>query len=94
MSVITLTTDFGSGDHEAGVLKGVIWSIAPEVKIADLSHEIPRHDVMEAAILMGRVAPYFPAGTIQPAVLAGPNLQDCNSVSAPSSKNRRLPADL
>jgi S-adenosylmethionine hydrolase len=69
MTVITLTTDFGSGDHEAGVLKGVIWQIAPKAKIVDLSHDISRHNVMEAAILLWRASPYFPAGTIHVVVV-------------------------
>lgn len=69
MTVITLTTDFGSGDHEAGVLKGVIWQISPHVKIADLSHDISPHDIVEAAILLWRAAPYFPDGTIHVVVV-------------------------
>jgi len=69
MNVITLTTDFGSTDHETGVLKGVIWKIAPRVKIADLSHDISPYDIMEAALLFWRVAPYFPDGTIHVAVI-------------------------
>jgi S-adenosylmethionine hydrolase len=69
MTVITLTTDFGWGDHEAGVLKGVIWGIAPEVKIADLSHDIAPHAIIEAAILLWRAAAYFPDGTIHVGVV-------------------------
>jgi S-adenosylmethionine hydrolase len=69
MTVITLTTDFGSGDHEAGVLKGVIWQIAPDVKIADLSHDISPHSIIEAAILLWRAAQYFPDGTIHVVVV-------------------------
>ncbi len=69
MTVITLTTDFGSGDHEAGVLKGVIWNIAPKAQIVDLSHEIPRHYVLGAARLLWRVVPYFPDGTIHVGVV-------------------------
>jgi S-adenosylmethionine hydrolase len=69
MSVITLTTDFGSTDHETGVLKGVIWKIAPQVKIADLSHDISSYDIIEAALLFWRVVPYFPDGTIHVAVI-------------------------
>lgn len=69
MTVITLTTDFGLDDPEASVLKGVIWSIAPTVQVADLSHAIPPHDILEAALLLGRVAPYFQAGTIHVAVV-------------------------
>ena len=40
MRLVSLITDFGTGDHEAGVLKGVVWKIAPEAKIVDLSHDI------------------------------------------------------
>jgi S-adenosylmethionine hydrolase len=69
MTVITLTTDFGSNDHEAGVLKGIIWNIAPEVKIADLSHNIAPYNVMEAALLYWRIVPYFSPGTIHVAVI-------------------------
>ena len=69
MTVITLTTDFGTGDHEAGVLKGVIWTIAPLVQIADLSHDIKPHDILEAALLLWRAAPYFPDGTIHVTVI-------------------------
>ncbi len=69
MTVITLLTDFGSGDGYPGVMKGVIWKIAPEVKIVDLSHEISAQDLFEAALLLGRHAPYFPDGTIHVAVV-------------------------
>jgi len=69
MTVITLTTDFGTGGHEAGVLKGVIWTIAPAVQIADLSHEVTPQDIIEGALLLWRSAPYFPAGTIHLAVI-------------------------
>jgi S-adenosylmethionine hydrolase len=69
MTVITLTTDFGLDDPEAGVLKGVIWNIAPTVQIADLSHGISPHDILEAALLLWRAIPYFPDGTIHVAVV-------------------------
>ncbi len=69
VAVITLTTDFGSGDHEAGVLKGVIWSIAPQTHIADLTHDIPAQSVLEAALLLWRAARFFPDGTIHLAVV-------------------------
>lgn len=68
-SFITLTTDFGIGDHEAGVLKGVIWRIAPQAKIADLSHDISPQDVIGGALLLARCTSYFPAGTIHVAVV-------------------------
>jgi S-adenosylmethionine hydrolase len=69
MTVITLLTDFGTRDGYAGVMKGVIWKIAPDVQIADLSHEITPQDVMEAALLLKRVVAYFQGGTIHVGVI-------------------------
>jgi S-adenosylmethionine hydrolase len=67
--IITLTTDFGQSDYDAGVLAGVIWSIAPHARLVDLSHAIGRHNVLEAALLLERCTPYFPAGTIHVVVV-------------------------
>lgn len=64
MTVITLMTDFGIRDGNVGVMKGVIWSIAPEAQIADLSHLVGPQNVREAALILGRSAPYFPDGSI------------------------------
>ena len=67
--IITLTTDFGQSDYDTGVLAGVIWRIAPEARVIDLSHEIPRHAVLQAALMLGRCTPYFPEGTIHVVVV-------------------------
>jgi S-adenosylmethionine hydrolase len=40
MTVITLTTDFGFCDGFVGIMKGVIYGIAPQVKIVDISHMV------------------------------------------------------
>ena len=69
MSIITLLTDFGLKDGNVGAMKGVIWKIAPEAQIADLSHLISPQDVQEAALILSRSAPYFPPGTIHLAVV-------------------------
>ncbi len=62
--VISLTTDFGCGDPDIGSLSGVIWGIAPGARIVDLSHDIQRHNARQAALLLDRVTPYFPPGSI------------------------------
>lgn len=61
---ITLMTDFGLKDGNVGVMKGVIWGIAPQSQIIDLSHLIGPQNVSEAALILSRSAPYFPQGTI------------------------------
>jgi S-adenosylmethionine hydrolase len=62
--IITLLTDFGLKDGTPAVMKGVILGIAPEARLVDISHEIGPQDVREAAIVLGRVATFFPEGTI------------------------------
>ncbi len=61
---IALLTDFGTRDHYAGVLKGVVLSICPEATIVDLSHDLPAHDIPFAALELAATYKYFPAGTI------------------------------
>lgn len=69
MSVLSLLTDFGTQDGFVGVMKGIIWSICPEVKIADISHQIQPQNVMQAALTLFRVAPFFGDGTVHVAVV-------------------------
>lgn len=64
MAIITLTTDFGVKDGNVGVMKGVIWGIAPDAQITDLSHLISPQNIREAALILARSAPYFPNSSI------------------------------
>lgn len=61
---IALLTDFGTRDHYAGVLKGVVLSICPDATVVDLSHDLPAHDIPFAALELAATYKYFPAGTI------------------------------
>ena len=69
MTVITLLTDFGLRDGYPGVMKGVIWKIAPNVQIADISHFINPQNIFQAALTLARTAPFFAPGTIHVAVV-------------------------
>ncbi len=62
--IITLTTDFGHGDAYVGVMKGVIFSLAPSANIIDLSHQISAQNILQAAYLIQANYRYFPQGTI------------------------------
>ncbi|WP_456468001.1 SAM hydrolase/SAM-dependent halogenase family protein [Archaeoglobus sp.] len=57
MKVITLLTDFGN--YYPGVMKGVIWKIAQDVKIADITHEVEPHNVFQGAFLLYYSYRYF-----------------------------------
>jgi S-adenosyl-L-methionine hydrolase (adenosine-forming) len=67
--VIALLTDFGTADHYAGTMKGVILGICPDATLVDISHDIPAHDVMAGALELAAAYKYFPPGTIFVAVV-------------------------
>ncbi len=69
MPIVTMTTDFGLQDGFVGVMKGVIWGIAPAAQIVDLSHLVAPQNVAQAARLLRRHTPYFPAGSVHLAVV-------------------------
>ncbi len=67
--IITLTSDFGLADHYVGSMKGVILGINSDVVIVDISHEIPKYDIVRAALLIGNFYAYFPKDTIHVVVV-------------------------
>ncbi len=69
MAIVTLMTDFGIKDGNVGVMKGVIWAINPSAQISDLSHMIGPQNIREAALILARSVPYFPAGSIHVVVV-------------------------
>lgn len=69
MPVISLLTDFGFGDAYVGIMKGVILSKAPEVRIVDISHQIVPQCLVQAAYLIESAFRYFPKGTVHVVVV-------------------------
>jgi S-adenosyl-L-methionine hydrolase (adenosine-forming) len=67
--VIALLSDFGSHDHYAGTMKGVMLTICPDVTLVDITHDVPVHDVLDGALQLAASARYFPPGTIFLAVV-------------------------
>ena len=61
---VALLTDFGTRDHYAGTLKGVVLSVCPDATLVDIGHDIPAHDVLAGALELAACYRYFPHGTI------------------------------
>jgi len=61
---ITLITDFGTADHYAGTMKGVILNINPDVQVVDICHQIAPYDIFEAAYALIQSYRFFPPDTI------------------------------
>jgi S-adenosyl-L-methionine hydrolase (adenosine-forming) len=62
--VIALMTDFGIGDGDVGVLKGVIAAITPEAHIIDITHNVGPQNVPSGAWILAAAYRYFPKNTV------------------------------
>lgn len=67
--LIAFASDYGLGDEFVGVCKAVMLGLAPEVRILDVSHDIPPHDVRAGALLLVRAVQYLPDDCIVVAVV-------------------------
>ncbi|HXH81948.1 MAG TPA: SAM-dependent chlorinase/fluorinase [Candidatus Tectomicrobia bacterium] len=71
--IVTLTTDFGLRDAYVAEMKGVMLGIAHAAGralcLVDVTHEVARHDVTEAALALEAAVPRFPPGTVHLAVV-------------------------
>jgi S-adenosylmethionine hydrolase len=66
---LAIITDFGYRDHYAGVMKGVVASIAPGAPVIDIAHGIPAQSIAAGAIVLRESWRYFPARTVFLAVV-------------------------
>jgi S-adenosyl-L-methionine hydrolase (adenosine-forming) len=67
--IVAFLTDFGTANHYAGTMKGVVLGICPDVTLVDIAHDLPPHDILTGALELAASYRYFPAGTIFVAVV-------------------------
>ena len=68
-ATILFLTDFGIRDGAVAACKGVMLSIAPEVEIVDLTHDVPPYDIEIAGEVIDQALPFYRAGTVTVAVV-------------------------
>jgi S-adenosyl-L-methionine hydrolase (adenosine-forming) len=68
-SCIGLLTDFGLHDHYVGVMKAVIESDCPGVRIIDITHEVEAQNVHQGAYLLWASYKYFPTDAVIVAIV-------------------------
>lgn len=61
---LVFQSDFGLKDGAVAAMKGVAFGVSPDLKMFDLTHEIPAYNIWEAAYRLNQAAPYWPAGTV------------------------------
>lgn len=63
-NVLVFQSDFGLKDGAVSAMKGVAMGVSTDLKIFDLTHEIPAFNIWEAAYRLSQAAQYYPTGTV------------------------------
>ena len=61
---IVFMTDFGTANDSVAICKAVIAGIAPDARIADITHQVTPFQIEEASRFLYGVTPYYSSGTI------------------------------
>ena len=61
---IVFMTDFGVLDDAVAICRGVMYSIMPDVRIVDLTHQVTPFSILDGARFLYGATPYYPAGTV------------------------------
>jgi S-adenosylmethionine hydrolase len=62
--IVVFQSDFGLKDGAVSAMKGVAMGVSSDLKLFDLTHEIPAYNIWEAAYRLQQTVPYWPAGTV------------------------------
>jgi S-adenosylmethionine hydrolase len=89
MPPITLLTDFGTADGYVAELKGVLATLAPDVPVLDLAHDLAAHDIEGARLVVARSWHRFPPGTVH-VVVVDPGVGSARQALAVESDGRWL----
>lgn len=63
-NVLVFQSDFGLKDGAVSAMKGVAVSVSANLRIFDLTHEIPAYNIWEAAYRLNQTVSYWPSGTV------------------------------
>src|SRR2546422_431302 len=67
--IITLTSDFGLRDSYVAAMKAVLLRHCPDATLIDVTHNVPRQDILCGSISLERAIDGFPSGTVHLAVV-------------------------
>ena len=62
--ILVFQSDFGLKDGAVSAMKGVAMGVSTDLKLFDITHEIPAYNIWEAAYRLQQTAQYWPAGTV------------------------------
>ncbi len=67
--IVTMLSDFGIKDQYVASMRGVILGINPNLRVVDITHQIPKYNIRNASFVLAQSATYFPRGTVHMAIV-------------------------
>ena len=64
IKIVVFQSDFGLKDGAVSAMKGVAMGVSADLKLFDLTHDIPAYNIWEAAYRLEQTVPYWPTGTV------------------------------
>jgi S-adenosylmethionine hydrolase len=61
---IVFMTDFGTANDAVAICRAVIFGIAPDVRLTDITHQVTPFSIEEASRFLYGVTPYYPPNTV------------------------------
>ena len=61
---LVFQSDFGYGDGAVSAMYGVAYSVCENIKVFNVTHDIPQYNIWEASYRLIQTVDYWPAGTV------------------------------
>lgn len=64
MKPLIFQSDFGYADGAVCAMYGVAETVSPQLRVYDLTHDIPQYDIWEASYRLNQTVSYWPEGSV------------------------------
>jgi len=61
---VSFLSDYGRADEFVGVCHGVMLDVTPDLRIVDITHDVPAFDVRAGGLALVRAVQYLPDGVV------------------------------
>ena len=90
MDPLILQSDFGYADGAVCAMYGVAQGVCPELRVFDLTHDIPQYDIWEASYRLIQTVAYWPEGSVFVSVVDPGVGSDRRSIVAKTSTGQYI----
>ena len=76
MPVVTIISDWEARDYFLGAVKGALMAAVDNIRIIDIAHGIPKHDIVTGLFVLKSCFRFYPEGTVHLFCIRSESLKD------------------